>query len=52
MNIREEGRLAREGVSGAACTCTAWHVLEAPKSLQTGTAAMKLKDACSLEEKL
>ena len=24
----------------------------APKSLQTGTAAMKLKDACSLEEKL
>ena len=24
----------------------------APKSLQTVTAAMKLKDACSLEEKL
>ena len=24
----------------------------APKSLWTGTAAMKLKDACSLEEKL
>ena len=24
----------------------------APKSLQMGTAAMKLKDACSLEEKL
>ena len=27
------------------------HMGEAPKSLQTGTAAMKLKDACSLEEK-
>jgi len=26
--------------------------LEAPKSLQMVTAAMKLKDACSLEEKL
>ena len=26
--------------------------LGAPKSLQTVTAAMKLKDACSLEEKL
>ena len=31
-----------------------WHTLfwGAPKSLQTVTAAMKLKDACSLEEKL
>ena len=30
-----------------------WHfVLGALKSLQTVTAAMKLKDACSLEEKL
>ena len=27
-------------------------VLGAPKSLQMVTAAMKLKDACSLEEKL
>ena len=27
-------------------------ILEAPKSLQLVTAAMKLKDACSLEEKL
>ena len=27
-------------------------ILEAPKSLQTVTAAMKLKDASSLEEKL
>ena len=31
-----------------------WQILHswAPKSLQTVTAAMKLKDACSLEEKL
>ena len=31
-----------------------WQTLfwEAPKSLQMVTAAMKLKDACSLEEKL
>ena len=27
-------------------------ILGAPKSLQMVTAAMKLKDACSLEEKL
>ena len=27
-------------------------ILEAPKSLQMVTAAMKFKDACSLEEKL
>ena len=27
-------------------------ILGAPKSLQVVTAAMKLKDACSLEEKL
>ena len=27
-------------------------ILGAPKSLQTVTAAMRLKDACSLEEKL
>ena len=32
-------------------TVTAF-ILGAPKSLQTVTAAMKLKDACSLEEKL
>ena len=28
------------------------YILGAPKSLQMVTAAMKLKDACSLEEKL
>ena len=48
----------------ASCPITSWHregetmetvtdfILGAPKSLQMVTAAMKLKDACSLEEKL
>ena len=33
-------------------TVTALFFLEAPKSLQMVTVAMKLKDACPLEEKL
>ena len=33
-------------------TVTDFILGEAPKSLQMVTAAMKLKDACSLEEKL
>ena len=47
----------------ASCTITSWQIdgetmkteilfSGAPKSLQIVTAAMKLKDACSLEEKL
>ena len=48
----------------ASCLITSWQIdgetretatdfiLGAPKSLQMVTAAMKLKDACSLEEKL
>ena len=48
----------------ASCFITSWQIdgevmetvtdfiLGAPKSLQMVTAAMKLKDACSLEEKL
>ena len=45
----------------ASCPITSWEIdgetvedfiLGAPKSLQMVTAAMKLKDACSLEEKL
>ena len=31
---------------------TVTDIVQAPKSLQMVTAAMKLKDACSLEEKL
>ena len=37
-----------EGDNGNSETLFSW----APKSLQIVTAAMKLKDACSLEEKL
>ena len=33
-------------------TVTGWFFLGVPKSLQVVAAAMKLKDACSLEEKL
>ena len=48
----------------ASCPITSWQldggtmetvsdfILGAPKSLQVATAAMKLKDACSLEEEL
>ena len=47
----------------AFCLITSWHIdeekmetltdfISAPKSLQTVPAAMKLKDTCSLEEKL
>ena len=48
----------------ASCSITSWEIdgetvetvsdlfFWAPKSLQMATAAMKLKDACSLEEKL
>ena len=33
-------------------TVTDFYFIGAPKSLQIVTAAMKLKDACSLEERL
>ena len=33
-------------------TVREFYILEAPKSLQILTEAMKLKDVCSLEEKL
>ena len=39
-------------VDGEAMETVTDFILGAPKSLQMVTAAMKLKDACSLEEKL
>ena len=39
-------------IDGANVEIVTYFILGAPKSLQTVTAAMKLKDACSLEEKL
>ena len=39
-------------IDGEAMEAVTDFILGAPKSLQMVTAAMKLKDACSLEEKL
>ena len=39
-------------IDGETMETVTYFVLGAPKSLQLVTAAMKLKDACSLEEKL
>ena len=39
-------------IDGEAMKTVTDFILGAPKSLQMVTAAMKLKDACSLEEKL
>ena len=39
-------------IGGETVETVAGFILGAPKSLQMVTAAMKLKDACSLEEKL
>ena len=39
-------------IDGETVEIVADFILGAPKSLQMVTAAMKLKDACSLEEKL
>ena len=39
-------------IDGETMETVADFILGAPKSLQMVTAAMKLKDACSLEEKL
>ena len=39
-------------IDGETIETVADFILGAPKSLQMVTAAMKLKDACSLEEKL
>jgi len=39
-------------IDGETMETVAGFIWGAPKSLQMATAAMKLKDACSLEEKL
>ena len=44
--------LSREEIDGETVETVADFIFGAPKSLQMVTAAMKLKDACSLEEKL
>ena len=52
MKIMASGPITSWEIDGETMGTVADIILGAPKSLQTVTAAMKLKDACSLEEKL
>ena len=50
--IMASGPITSQQIDGETMETVTDFVLGAPKSLQMVTAAMKLKDACSLEEKL
>ena len=50
--IMTSGPITSWEIDGETVETVADFILGAPKSLQMVTAAMKLKDACSLEEKL
>ena len=50
--IMASGPITSWQIDGETVEIVANFILGAPKSLQMETAAMKLKDACSLEEKL
>ena len=50
--IMASGPITSWQVDGETVDTVADFIFGAPKSLQMMTAAMKLKDACSLEEKL
>ena len=50
--IMASGPITSWQIDGETVETVADFILGAPKSLQMVTAAMKLKDACSLEEKL
>ena len=50
--IRASGPITSWEIDGETVETGSDFILGAPKSLQMVTAAMKLKDACSLEEKL
>ena len=52
MKIMVSGPITSWQIDGETMETVADFILGAPKSLQMVTAAMKLKDACSLEEKL
>ena len=52
MKITASGPITSWEIDGETVETVADFILGAPKSLQMMTAAMKLKDACSLEEKL
>ena len=50
--IMASGPITSWQIDGETVETVSDFILEAPKSLQMMIAAMKLKDACSLEEKL
>ena len=52
MKIMASGPITSWQIDGETVETVRDFILGAPKSLQMVTAAMKLKDACSLEEKL
>ena len=52
MKIMASGPTTSWQIDGETMETLRDFILGAPKSLQMVTAAMKLKDACSLEEKL
>ena len=52
MKIMASGPIASWPIDGETVETVRDLIFDAPKSLQIVTAAMKLKDACSLEEKL
>ena len=51
-NIKPSGPITSWQIDGLIVETVADFIFWAPKSLQKVTATMKLKDACSLEEKL
>ena len=52
MKIMASGPIISWQIDGETMETVTDFILGAPKSLQMVTAAMKLKDTCSLEEKL
>ena len=52
MSITASGPITAWQIDGETVETVTHLISWAPKSLQMVTAAMKLKDACSLEEKL
>ena len=52
MKIMASGPITSWEIDGETVETVSDFILGAPKSLQMVIAAMKLKDACSLEEKL
>ena len=52
MKIRASGPITSWQINGEGMETVIDFILGAPKSLQMVTAALKFKDACSLEEKL